>query len=66
MARDDEAAVLEKLGPADGLEMDVELFDEAFDAEALLASIEATLEDAEPWQRLSEILGRITGEIDDD
>lgn len=65
MARKDEAAVLERLGPADELEMDGELFDEEFDAEALLASIEASLEDAEPWQRLNAVLGRITGEIDE-
>jgi hypothetical protein len=48
------------------LEIDAELFDEPFDALALLASIEASLDDVEPWQRLSDVLGRITGEAETD
>lgn len=58
--------VIEAGQAATGYEMDDELFDEAFDAEAMLAGIEASLDDAEPWQRLGEVLGRITGEIEAD
>ena len=46
-------------------EIDAELFDEAFDTQAL-AGIETDLEDVEPWQRLGDVLGRITGEVDTD
>jgi hypothetical protein len=46
-------------------EIDAELFDEVFDAQAL-AGIETDLEDVEPWQRLGDLLGRLTGEVDTD
>ena len=48
------------------VEIDADVFDDGFDAEALLASIEASLDDAEPWRRLGEVLGRITGELEPD
>lgn len=44
-------------------EIDAEIFDEPFDALAL-EIVEASLEDVEPWQRLGDVLGRITGEAD--
>jgi len=46
-------------------EFDAEIFEEQFDSLAL-ETIEASLEDVEPWQRLGELLGRITGEVDTD
>ncbi len=46
-------------------EIDAELFDETFDTQ-LLAGLETDLEDVEPWQRLGDVLGRITGEADTD
>ena len=46
-------------------EIAAELFDETFDTQAL-AGIETDLEDVEPWQRLADVLGRITGEADTD
>ena len=46
-------------------EIDAELFDETVDSQAL-AGIETDLEDVEPWQRLGDVLGRITGEVDTD
>ena len=45
------------------LEFDAEIFEEQFDTLAL-ETIEASLEDVEPWQRLGDLLGRITGEVD--
>jgi|GEM_PF-1879623 len=44
-------------------EIDPEIFAEPFDALAL-EIVEASLEDVEPWQRLGDVLGRITGEAD--
>ncbi len=44
-------------------EIDAEIFDEPLDCEAL-AAIETSLEDDEPWQRLGDVLGRITGEAE--
>ena len=46
-------------------EIDAELFDETADTRAL-AGIETDFEDVEPWQRLADLLGRITGEADTD
>lgn len=46
----------------DVFEMDDELFDEPLDALDLLAGIETSLDDLEPWQRLGDVLGMITGE----
>ena len=46
-------------------EIDVDVFEEAFDTQAL-AGIETHLEDVEPWQRLGDLLGRLTGEVDTD
>lgn len=70
MRREEDGAVLEMRRSAAETEMDMEIdeefFDDTFDAEALLANIQTSLEDPEPWQRLSEVLGRITGEIDSD
>ena len=54
-------------GTSDGeLEMDGELFDEPIDALAMLAGIEASPDDLEPWQRLGDVLGQITGEVEAD
>ena len=50
----------------DELEMDAELFDEPCDTLAVLAGLETTVEDVEPWQRLGDVLGRVTGELDTD
>jgi hypothetical protein len=50
----------------DELEMDTELFDEQDDTLAVLAGLETTVEDVEPWQRLGDVLGRVTGEVDID
>jgi len=44
-------------------EIDTELFDPPFDTRALEV-VEASVEDVEPWQRLGDLLGRITGEAD--
>lgn len=44
--------------------MDTEQDDEMVAAADVLAGLEASLEDAEPWQRLGDILGRITGIVD--
>ena len=54
-------------GTRDGeLEMDGELFDEPIDTLAVLAgpeaSLEVSLDDLAPWQRLGDVLGQITGE----
>ena len=50
-------------GTIDGeIEMDGELFDEPIEALAKLAGLEASLDDLEPWQRLGDVLGQITGE----
>lgn len=46
-------------------EIDTELFDPPFETRAL-EIVEASLEDVEPWQRLGDLLGRITGEADID
>ncbi len=46
-------------------EIDAELFEEPFDGEAL-AGIDAALDDVEPWQRLGDVLGRLTGEAETD
>jgi hypothetical protein len=44
-------------------EIDAEIFEEPFETSALQI-LEASLEDVEPWQRLGDLLGRITGEAD--
>ena len=44
-------------------EIDAELFEETSESQAL-AAIETDLEDVEPWQRLGDVLGRLTGEVE--
>lgn len=44
--------------------MEADHGDESVTAAELSASLDAPLDDAEPWQRLGDILGRITGIVD--
>lgn len=46
-------------------DFDAELFDEFLDTEAL-AAIETDFDGVEPWRRVGDVLGCITGEIDTD
>jgi hypothetical protein len=46
-------------------EIDPDLFDEAYDGDAF-AGIDTDLDDVEPWQRLGDVLGRLTGEAETD
>lgn len=49
--------------PALDPEMDEDLFHEGCDTLALLAGIEMSDAEVEPWQRLEAVLGRLTGEL---
>ncbi len=48
------------------LEVDDELFLDPMEAPGLLAGSEASLDDIEPWQRLGDIIGQVTGEAEAD
>lgn len=48
------------------LEMDDELFEEQLTMAGLFSAIDARPEDIEPWQRLGDLLGHLTGEAETD
>jgi hypothetical protein len=48
------------------IEMDDDFYGDPLETPGLLAGLDASLEDIEPWQRLGDLLGHVTGEADTD